>query len=92
MYAALPLLLYLNASIVGPLLAPLLDAQDGTTGQPFAAQDIGILCSHVLMWSLLIRIEGPAYPNATGATWRSNLDVERELLMLGARCTSMTLL
>ncbi|OJT12480.1 hypothetical protein TRAPUB_10957 [Trametes pubescens] len=65
MYGALPLLLYLNASIVGPLLAPLLDAQDSTMGQPSAAQDLG-----------------PAYPNATGATWGANLDVEQSGNML----------
>ncbi|KAL7281476.1 hypothetical protein ACG7TL_004791 [Trametes sanguinea] len=42
MYAALPALLYVNASIVGPLLAPLLDAQDGITTMPYAAQDLGV--------------------------------------------------
>lgn len=35
------MLLYLNASLVGPLLSPLLDAQDGSAGEPYAAQDIG---------------------------------------------------
>ncbi|KAI0368349.1 hypothetical protein BV20DRAFT_471147 [Pilatotrama ljubarskyi] len=39
-YAALPMLLYLNTSLIRPLLAPLLDAQDGQSG-PYAAQDIG---------------------------------------------------
>ncbi|EIW62865.1 uncharacterized protein TRAVEDRAFT_69088 [Trametes versicolor FP-101664 SS1] len=64
-YGALPLLLYLNASIVGPLLAPLLDAQYSTVGKLSAAQDLG-----------------PAYPNATGATWGPNLDVEQSGNML----------
>ncbi|KAH9892777.1 DUF1793-domain-containing protein [Cubamyces lactineus] len=40
MYAALPALLYVNASLVGPLLRPLLDAQDNLT-TPYAAPDIG---------------------------------------------------
>ena len=40
MYAALPAFLYLNASMVGPLLAPLLELQDNST-QPYAAQDLG---------------------------------------------------
>ncbi|KAJ8483513.1 hypothetical protein ONZ51_g4651 [Trametes cubensis] len=39
-YAALPALLYVNASLVGPLLKPLLDAQDNST-IPYAASDIG---------------------------------------------------
>lgn len=82
MFGALPMLLYLNASLVGPLLAPLLDAQDSTTGQPSAAQDLGMFCLYVLRRSLLIKIEGPAYPNATGATWGPNLDVERELFAM----------
>lgn len=43
MYAALPLFLCMNASLVGPLLAPLLDAQDALVEQPYAAQDIGML-------------------------------------------------
>lgn len=49
MYGALPMLIYLNASLVGPLLAPLLDAQDGMTGQPSAAQDLGTLRSYVVL-------------------------------------------
>ncbi|KAI0358681.1 hypothetical protein OH77DRAFT_1421109 [Trametes cingulata] len=40
-FAALPTLLYLNASLVGPLLVPLLDAQGNESGEPYAAQDIG---------------------------------------------------
>ncbi len=41
-FAALPTLLYVNASWVGPLLAPILDAQDALTAAiPYAAQDIG---------------------------------------------------
>ncbi|EIW62862.1 uncharacterized protein TRAVEDRAFT_114910 [Trametes versicolor FP-101664 SS1] len=43
MYAALPMLIYLNASLVGPLLVPLLDAQDGMLVQPSAAQDLGMI-------------------------------------------------
>ncbi|KAI0829799.1 hypothetical protein BC628DRAFT_1314099 [Trametes gibbosa] len=42
MFGALPLLLYLNASLVGPLLSPLLDAQDNLVDPPYAAQDIGL--------------------------------------------------
>ncbi|TFK83965.1 hypothetical protein K466DRAFT_602413 [Polyporus arcularius HHB13444] len=42
MFAAFPAYLYLNASLGGALLAPLLEAQDITSGLPYAAQDIGI--------------------------------------------------
>ncbi|KAI0353838.1 DUF1793-domain-containing protein [Trametes cingulata] len=41
-FAALPALVYLNASLLGPMLSPLLDAQDSLTGLPYAAQDLGI--------------------------------------------------
>ncbi|KAM5540215.1 hypothetical protein V8D89_006034 [Ganoderma adspersum] len=41
MYAAFPMLLYLNASIAGALLQPLLESQDGLTGQEFASMDLG---------------------------------------------------
>lgn len=77
MYGALPMLIYLNASLVGPLLAPLLDAQDGMLEQPSAAQDLGTIPLYTLLRSLLIRSEGLAYPNATGVTWGPNLDIER---------------
>nr|VWP00989.1 Uncharacterized protein [Ganoderma boninense] len=40
-YIALPTFLYLNASICGALLQPLLDTQTVLTGQHFAAQDLG---------------------------------------------------
>ena len=40
-FAALPTYLYLNASWVAGLLEPLLELQDGQTGQAFAAQDLG---------------------------------------------------
>lgn len=40
-YAAFPMLLYLNASIGGALLQPLLESQAILTGQPFASADIG---------------------------------------------------
>lgn len=43
MYAALPALLYLNASFVGGLLTPLLDVQDNKGGVAYAAQDLGEL-------------------------------------------------
>lgn len=38
-----------------------------------------------------MKIVGPAYPNATGATWGPNLDVERELFAMD-RCTSLTMI
>ncbi|KAI0335017.1 DUF1793-domain-containing protein [Cubamyces sp. BRFM 1775] len=41
-YASLPALLYVNASLVGPLLKPLLDAQDTLTDMPYAASDLGV--------------------------------------------------
>ncbi|PIL35880.1 hypothetical protein GSI_01540 [Ganoderma sinense ZZ0214-1] len=40
-YIALPTYLYLNASICGSLLQPLLETQATLTGQQFAAQDLG---------------------------------------------------
>ncbi|PIL35889.1 hypothetical protein GSI_01549 [Ganoderma sinense ZZ0214-1] len=40
-YAAFPMFLYLNASIGGALLEPLLEVQASLTGQSFAAMDIG---------------------------------------------------
>ena len=40
-YAAFPMFLYLNASIGGGLLEPLLESQVSLTGQQFAAVDIG---------------------------------------------------
>ncbi|RDX47956.1 hypothetical protein OH76DRAFT_1405499 [Lentinus brumalis] len=41
MFAAFPTYLYLNASLGGALLAPLLQSQDNLVGQAYAAQDIG---------------------------------------------------
>ncbi|PIL35879.1 hypothetical protein GSI_01539 [Ganoderma sinense ZZ0214-1] len=40
-YAAFPMFLYLNATIGGALLEPLLESQVSLTGQQFAAVDIG---------------------------------------------------
>lgn len=40
-YAAMPMFLYFNASFLGPLIAPLLDAQDSLIGMLYAAQDLG---------------------------------------------------
>ena len=42
LFAAFPAYLYLNASLGGALLAPLLDSQAGLSGQPYAAQDVGL--------------------------------------------------
>ncbi|KAH9920686.1 uncharacterized protein B0H18DRAFT_1213278 [Fomitopsis serialis] len=42
LYAALPMFLYLNASLVKPLLVPLLEQQNTSLGAfPYAAKDIG---------------------------------------------------
>ncbi|KAI0665975.1 hypothetical protein C8Q78DRAFT_1072736 [Trametes maxima] len=65
-YAALPMMLFFNASLVGPMLVPLLESQDGSTvQQPYAALDLGV-----------------AYPNATGARNDPNLGVEQSGNML----------
>ena len=40
-YAAFPMFLYLNASLGGALLEPLLESQASLTNQSFAAADIG---------------------------------------------------
>ncbi|KAI0633572.1 hypothetical protein C8Q77DRAFT_1217931 [Trametes polyzona] len=42
MYSALPMLLCFNPSLVGPMLVPLLEAQDGPVGPQYAAQDLGL--------------------------------------------------
>ena len=42
LYAAFPALLYLNASLAGAALVPLLKAQDSLQDQAFASQDIGM--------------------------------------------------
>lgn len=41
-YAAFPALLYLNASLGGAILAPLLESQDDLRGQAYASQDLGM--------------------------------------------------
>ena len=44
MYAAFPMFLYLNASLGGAMLAPLLESQENVNGDiAYAAQDIGML-------------------------------------------------
>ncbi|KAH9926279.1 uncharacterized protein BXZ73DRAFT_49533 [Epithele typhae] len=40
-YAAFPAFLYLNASLAGALLAPLLESQSKMDGAPYAVQDLG---------------------------------------------------
>lgn len=40
-YAAFPALLYLNASLGGAILAPLLESQDDLRSQAYASQDLG---------------------------------------------------
>ena len=47
-YAAFPMFLYLNASIGGALLEPLLEVQASPTRQSFAAMDIGN--THPVYW------------------------------------------
>ncbi|KAI0370619.1 DUF1793-domain-containing protein [Pilatotrama ljubarskyi] len=68
MYAALPAFIYLNSSLIGPMLAPLLDAQDNTHGMQYAAQDLGTA--------------GVAYPNATGTHGPHSQGVEQSGNML----------
>ena len=41
LYAAFPAFLYLNASMGGAMLAPLLEVQDGLSNLSYAAQDLG---------------------------------------------------
>lgn len=61
-YAAFPTFLYLNASIGGALLEPLLEAQANLTGQQFAAQDLG----------------DNTYPAASGPSAAAQLGIERK--------------
>ena len=84
MYAALPALLYVNASLVGPLLRPLLDAQDNLT-TPYAAPDIGqfLMSSAMYMLPNSMTPAGPAYPNATGVNLsQADQGVERTSCLL----------
>lgn len=82
MYSAFPLLLYLNASLGGALLAPLLEAQESSEYQPYAASDLGEYPltfnpspvgsrSHV----------GSSYPRAQGHSSSHPSGVERKYLM-----------
>lgn len=48
----MPMFLYFNATFLGPLLAPLLDAQDSLTGMLYAAQDLGRFLCRVLNHSV----------------------------------------
>ncbi|KAH9942428.1 uncharacterized protein BXZ73DRAFT_88008 [Epithele typhae] len=41
LYAAWPAYLYLNASLCGAILRPMLELQDAKSGQPYASTDIG---------------------------------------------------
>ncbi|KAI0645914.1 hypothetical protein C8Q79DRAFT_1053364 [Trametes meyenii] len=69
LYAALPAFVYVNASMLGPLLKPLLDAQANSKGLQYAARDLG----------KAYPFGRAAYPNATAATVTDthNYGVER---------------
>jgi hypothetical protein len=69
MYAALPALLYVNASIVPYLLGPLLDYQSSSAyTNTFAAPDLGMFryLSGFLWMDLRYVIQGTTYPTALG--------------------------
>ena len=61
-YIAFPTFLFLNSSIGGALLEPLLESQATLTGQQFAAQDLG----------------DDTYPIASGPSAVAQAGVERE--------------
>ncbi|KAH9858969.1 hypothetical protein C2E23DRAFT_717283 [Lenzites betulinus] len=48
LYAAMPMFISLNASLLGSLLSPLLDAQDDLSGLPYAIQDLARLTTTAL--------------------------------------------
>ena len=69
MYASFPAFLYLNASLGGAMLVPLLEAQGSLTNVSYAAQDLGeIAPDRCHDGTLLTRHrEGLNYPVASGA-------------------------
>lgn len=96
LYATMPVFLYLNPSILGYLLEPLMDSQEGTQNQnAFAAVDVGEFgrLSRRIPRGTEMRPLGGTYPNATGPTAVSNQGIERQLklsssLYLGSQCCS----
>lgn len=46
LYAALPMFLYYNATLLKPLLVPLLEQQNNAAQYPYAAKDLGIILIH----------------------------------------------
>jgi len=73
MYASFPMFLYLNASLGGLLLDPLLQYQNSKLyNNPYAAPDLGGYAAtrHLLAYPNVASSAGTYYPNATG----DNLD------------------
>ena len=85
LFAAFPAYLYLNASLGGALLRPLLELQDIQSGLPYAAQDIGQSSMRRLECLLFVLATfvygaGISYPNATGPHGPHQQGVEREFM------------
>ena len=77
MYAAFPFFLYLNASYGGYLLEPVFEYANSTSWTlPYAPRDIG---KRHIRWarSCAHRLQGIAYPNATGNVAPHTQGVER---------------
>ena len=78
LYAAFPALLYMNASLGGAALAPLLESQDDIQNQAYASQDLGTSYLVLLLTDTrLTFILGLIYPVADVPGASSREGVER---------------
>lgn len=84
LYAALPLFLYFNSSMVKPLLVPLLEQQNSSSySASYAASDIGKPSAAFVPSEVpLIVSVGASYPIASGATAAESDGVERECFFM----------
>ena len=80
LYASFPMFLYLNPSLGGLLLTPLLQYQNSEPHRnPYAAPDLGQYEWYLLRDLTTPTIAGLNYPNATGDAVDSHVTgVERE--------------
>ncbi|KZT68279.1 hypothetical protein DAEQUDRAFT_337808 [Daedalea quercina L-15889] len=85
LYAALPVYLYCNSSMVKSLLLPLLEQQNASSyTSNYAAKDIGEISNpqFVCVRPLLTAPSGTSYPSVSGPTAASNEGVEQSGNML----------
>lgn len=78
LYAALPMFLYYNVTLLKPLLVPLLEQQNNTARYPYASKDLGKLHYHS-RWHLTINGSvGTAFPVASGPSLVASEAIERK--------------